>query len=126
MKDHKTTQREFLAFQRSFREWQHRFGLTDWRVVFKCEDLEDSFARMVANLEGHIATILLADRVDEYSMDEWDPVRHGRHEAIHLLTYRLYRIGGMRHIMEEELNEEWESLTRGIEAVLDQGGQGGR
>ena len=84
----RTTRKDFEVFKKSFRTWQKRLGLTDWRICFEHGDPgKDAYACLWINTAGRIATVALARELEMKSVDMigWDPRAHGRHEALELL-----------------------------------------
>ena len=113
----KTTPEQFEQFKAEFGKYQCLFGLTDFRIVFIHEPVKDSYADI--NIGDHIATVRFTSEFDDGAKEGFDAAAHGRHEAIHLLLWRLYSMAGQRHIMVHEIEDEWESLVRRIEYAMD-------
>jgi len=103
---------DFERFKRGFLYWVEVFGLRDYRIVFRHELIDDSYADILVNEPGKIATVRLTTGIDASNKDGLDIDGTALHEAIHLVTHRLYWLGACRHIHAEDLDEEWEALTR--------------
>lgn len=115
----KTTRQDFETFKAEFLRWQALFGLTDFRITFVHEKVDGCFADI--HVGEHVATVRLSSYLpnDKPTLADHDPKKHARHEAIHLLTWKLYRLAGSRHVTVSDLEEEWEALTRRVEYALD-------
>jgi len=109
--------KDFKLFQEEFEKWQERFGLTGYKVYFKYEPLDDSFASISVNQEGMIATVTLN------SLDRKNPLkeikRSAKHEALHLLLARLERRAKSRFANEDEIYELVEELTNKLECLIE-------
>jgi len=95
----KTTKAEFNRFKKEFLRWQERLGLHHYRVCFKHEKLEHDYAAVHVDESGCIATVFLTTDIGTGSAAEigWSgPEWHGKHEAIHLLLWRLGWLGYQR------------------------------
>jgi len=112
------SRKEFRRFKKEFRRWQRRLGLTDWRVDFYFCPLEDEYAHIIPSLEGRVAACTLSSQMQARDYQHFNPERVAKHEALHLATFRLYWLGGARHVRAIDLEEEWESLVRRLEAAL--------
>lgn len=115
----KTTRKDFNLFKKTFLYWQHKLGLTHYEVIFKHEHIqEDTWADILINEDGKIATVRFNTSYGDYCKAELNPARSGRHEAIHLLINRLGWLGSCRYIETSDLNEENEAIVRRLEKVL--------
>jgi len=112
------SRKEFQRFREEFRRWQTKLSLTDWRVDFHFDPLPEDYAQINCCLEGRVAACDLSSQMGERDYQHFDVARIARHEALHLATFRLYWLSGQRHVTASELEEEWESLVRRLEAVL--------
>ena len=111
-----TSKAYFEKFKAEFLRWRDLFGLTQYRVDFFHEKLEDSFANVIVNELAKTAYVSLATEIDDDT--DGGAEDHGKHEAIHLLTNRLRYLGGCRYVNGSDLDEEWEAITRRLEKVL--------
>lgn len=108
----------FALFKAECRRWQEKLGLTDWRIDFVFEPLPKDFADIECNLDGRVALCRLSSEVPACDLPFFDAARLAKHEVLHLATFRLYWLGAARHVLSSELEEEWESLVRRLEAIL--------
>lgn len=112
--------KDFKDFQRYFREYQRRFGLTGYRIYFKHEPLGDRFARIMITQSSMVATVYLNSELPHKDKPFKDIKRDAKHEAIHLLVYRLESNGLWRHASEEEISEAVEELVVKLEKLIDE------
>jgi len=109
----------FNRFKKSFLEWQQKLGLTQYRISFFHERLEGNYASVTIDELGKHAKVSLTTKLSgrDLKVDE-GPEAHGKHEAIHLLLYRLVWLGGARYIENNDLQEEWEACVVRLEKLL--------
>lgn len=113
----KTTRKDFEAFKTEFLRWQRMLGLIDYQVTFYHKRLENNFAEILVG--DHVVSVTLNKVVPNHAVCDMDPVRHARHEAIHLAVWRLYKMAGQRFASCNEIEDEWETLTRRLEYGFD-------
>jgi len=117
----KTTAKDFALFKAEFLRWQNRLGLTHYRAVFRHVQIQDCFANITINHPGKIATVRLTVDLEADDAAAFDPVRSGRHEALHLLLGRLAWLGQNRFsVYSGDLDEEEESIVRRLENLLNE------
>ena len=109
---------EFTEFQRYFKEYQQRFGLTGYSVFFKYEPLGECFASIAVNQHDMVATVTLNSELPEGNKPFRDIKRDVRHEALHLLLFRLEHLASCRYIAEDELYEAVEELVNKMEVLI--------
>ena len=107
--------KDFALFQKEFRKWQVRFGLTGYKVYFKHEPLE-SFASITVNQNAMVATVKLDSSGEE--REHQDIRGNAKHEAIHLLLWRLEDRASSRYILDSELYETVEDLVGRLEGLI--------
>ena len=113
-----TTKKDFERFKTEFLKWVDRFGLKGYRVNFRHKKLE-SFAEIDINETAKATVVSFTTHIDEDCKFEFStPEANAKHEAIHLLLYRLEYLGKCRHTQSDEFNEEAEKLVRILEKVL--------
>ena len=110
--------KDFALFQKEFKKWQRIFGLTGYKVYFKYEPLEKSFADIEINLEGMIATVRLNSKLPDKDKPYKNVRENAKHEAIHLLIGRLEMNGRYRFVSSGEMNESSEELVRKLEGLI--------
>lgn len=115
----KTTQKQFNEFKKSFLHWQQAFGLTQYRVTFDMDKLDNSYAEIRIDEMGKCCTVTLcSEYTGRHEIASFDPTGSGRHEALELLIHRLSWLGGCRYLEESDIREEAHAVIRRIEAVL--------
>ena len=109
----------FKRFCASFKEWQSKFGLTQYDVSFYHQELDNQVAKIRIIESGKIACVYLTTELcdEDLVCDDGSEV-HAKHEVIHLLLHRLLWLGESRYIERTDLEEEWEALVRRLEKVL--------
>lgn len=110
--------KDFEDFQKYFKEYQQRFGLTGYKVYFKCEPLEQSFADIRINQIDMVATVVLNSALPDKDKPFRDARRSAKHEAIHLLLGRLEHRAKCRYVAEEEIYEAIEEIVFKLENLL--------
>lgn len=115
----KVSKAYFNKFKKSFLEWQQKLGLTQYAVNFFFEPLEGKYARIDVNEMGKLATVYLGTEMSRRDIEvDLGPEALGKHEAIHLLLYRLVWLGSTRYIECDDLKEEWEANVVRLEKLL--------
>jgi hypothetical protein len=117
MSDARFTPEEFVVFSEEFTKWQHYLGLDCYKVYFKHEKCEDSFAEIEINQCSMVATVRLNSELPDKDKPFADPKMHAKHEAIHLLIGRLEARARDRYVRSDEIYEAIEELVRRIERV---------
>lgn len=105
---------DFKEYQKLFNLYQKLFGLTGYKVYFYYEPLEDCFANITVDQSHMVATTKLNSKKD--------PDKHvkqsAKHEAIHLLLWKLQNIANSRYCQPEELDEAIEELVFKLEGLI--------
>ena len=107
---------DFEQFVKYFKEYQHRFGLTGYRVYFKHEPLEDCFASI--SISEMVATVKLNIKLPEKNKVYKDIKRSAKHEALHLLLHRIEYQAENRYATEEEIYNAVEELVFKLEELI--------
>ena len=110
--------KEFFEFQEYFKKYQKLFGLTGYKVYFKCEPLDNSFADININQGEMVATIRLNNKLPNKDKPFKDIKRSAKHEALHLLVGRLEHNGRYRYSSENEIYEAVEELVFKLEDLI--------
>jgi hypothetical protein len=113
-----STNKDFELFQSEFKKWQKLFGLTGYKVYFKYEPLEKSFADIEINQEDVVATVRLNSKLPDKDKPFKDIKRSAKHEALHLLIGRLEINGRYRFVSSGEMYEAAEELVRRLENLI--------
>ncbi len=110
--------KDFELFQKEFKKWQYRFGLTGYQVYFKYEPLDDSFADISLNQNERVVTIRLNSTLPDKDKPYKDVARSAKHEAIHLLLGELEYKAKSRYVSPEEIYEVIEELVFKLEELI--------
>lgn len=107
---------DFVLFKETFTNYQKLFGLTGYKVYFKYEPIDkDCYADITTNQNSMVATV----RLNSDGKDEFRNVKQSaKHEAIHLLLYRLEHLTISRFLHEEEESEAVEELVFKLEGLI--------
>jgi len=111
--------KDFVQFTSYFKEYQKKFGLTGYKVYFKYEPIENGFASITANQNDMVATVRLNSDLPDKDKPHKDIKRSAKHEAIHLLLFRLEHRTIARYVSEEEIYEAIEELVFKLEDLID-------
>ena len=110
---------DFELFQQEFKKRQHAFSLMGYKVYFKYEPIETSFADIHINQGEMVATITLNSKLPDKDIPFKDVKRSAKHEAIHLLVSRLEHNGRYRYTSENEIYEATEELVFKLEELIE-------
>ena len=119
----KTTAKQFKLFRESFEQWKDYLRLDDWKVYFLHEKLNGCFAAIQADLDCSVATVFMNTELDKEDAIVFIPEDHAKHEALHLLTMEVVKLGGRRCVTEEELERADERLIRRLERIIERLGR---
>ena len=110
---------DFKLFQKLFKEWQKKFGLTGYKVYFKHGLLEGCFASITVNQRDMVATIGLNSIPTSNPDGGGGSIEQSaKHEAIHLLLFKLEHMACNRWSQEEEIYEAVEELVFKLEDLI--------
>lgn len=118
MNKQERTDEDFLLFQKHFKRYQRLFGLTGYKVYFKHEEEDESFASIVVKQEDMIATVRLNTKLSDSTKQFKDIKRSAKHEALHLLINRLESRGRERYVSPPEIYEAAEELVVKLEELI--------
>jgi hypothetical protein len=108
----KVSQKQFEYFKESFIKWQNILNMNDWQVYFVMKDTKsDCFAQVKYDTVSRLAKVILNDNVYGDDIKFLDPVKHGKHEAMHLFLASLTGYADERFVSKEEINKENERLV---------------
>lgn len=111
----RTSKKDFETFKREFTRWQERLGLTEWRVRFHHERIDESMAAYIrADLEGRLVSVFLGFRID-HTIEEV-----ARHEALELLVADMDNLASYRFVRHDEIEMARHSVIRRLERLLDE------
>ena len=110
--------KDFAEFQKQFKYYQKLFGLTGYKVYFKYEPIDGSFASISVNQGEMVATVRLNNSLPDKDKPDKDIKRSAKHEAIHLLLSRLEQNARYRYSSECEIYEATEELVFKLEDLV--------
>jgi len=116
----KTSVADFHLFQSEFRKWQEKFGLSGYKVYYKHELLEDSFASIHINQGDMVVTVRYNSKLPSKDQPFKDPKQSAKHEALHLLVGRLEMNAKYRYSSETEIYESVEELVHRLEQLVEE------
>lgn len=117
----KVVNKEFALFQREFTKYQKLFGLIGYKVYFKYEPLEGSFANISVIQNDMVVIVRLNSTLPNKDKPHKDVKQSAKHEAIHLLLFRLEHRACFRYVAEEEIYEAIEELVFKLEGLIKDG-----
>ena len=109
---------DFELFQKEFKKWQDKFGLTGYRVYFKYEPIDSAFADIKINQGEMVVTTRLNSKLPDKDKPHRDIRHSAKHEAIHLLIGRLEQNARWRYSSEAEIYEATEELVFRLEGLI--------
>ena len=110
---------DFKLFQSEFTKYQKLFGLTGFKVYFKYEPLDGSFARIEITPVDRIAVVSLNSELPDTEKPFQDIKRSAKHEALHLLIYGLEDLAKSRYIHEWIIDEASEELVNKLGNLIE-------
>lgn len=115
-----TTDEHLKVFADACLEYQKQFGLTNWELHFKRDDIE-FISQCVYNLPGCIVMIKLCTewRDQDLKLNDDNLRDCARHEMLHLLLGRLTSYALWRFVTEDIIHEADEEVVRRLEYILD-------
>ena len=109
---------DFELFQAEFQKWQERFGLNGYKVYFKEENLTNAFANITVDQENMVATVRLNRKCPASDVPFKNVARTAKHEAIHLLLFKLEDRACSRYVRDGEIYEAAEELVFKLEKLI--------
>ena len=110
--------KDFITFQEEFKRYQSLLGLSGYKVYFKYEPLDSSFAEISINQVEMVATVRLNSNLPDKDKPHKDIKCTAKHEALHLLVGRLELYGRCRYVSENEIHEATEELVIRLEGLV--------
>jgi len=114
----KVSRKAFTLFQKEFLRWQQKLGLTEYRVTFRFEPVEGSYADITTSHRDKFAVVRLTSELEPHDVPDFLPAGSAKHEGIHLLLARLLWLAESRCIHPQDIDEEEHSVVRRLEAAL--------
>ena len=110
---------DFNDFQGYFKEYQKQFGLSGYKVYFQFEEIGSAFASISVNQNEMIATVKLNSNLPDKAKPFIDIKGSAKHEALHLLLYRLEHRAISRYVSSEEIDESVEEVVFKLEKLIN-------
>ena len=110
--------KDFADFQKEFKEYQQKFGLTGYRVYFEAKPIKNYFAEIEISHDAMTATARFNSALPDSEQPFKDVKRNAKHEAIHLLVGRLSGDARYRYASEQEIDEAEEELVHKLEDLI--------
>ncbi len=111
--------KDFEQFQKHFKYYQQKFGLTGYKIYFKHESLDGDFAQISVRQPNMNATVSLNNDLLDGDKPFKDIKLDAKHEAIHLLLHRFVCNGWSRFTQRAELEEAEEEVVRKLENLIE-------
>jgi len=109
---------EFIEFQDYFKKYQALFGLTGYKVYFKYEPLDASFADITGDQMDMVITVRLNSDLPDKDKPHADIKRSAKHEALHLLLFRLEAKARDRYTSQYQIYEAVEEIVFKLEDLI--------
>ena len=109
--------KDFRNFQKYFKQYQQRFGLTGYQVYFKYEPI-DGFASILVTQRNMVATVKLNSNLGDKDKPHKDIKADAKHEALHLLLSRLENRAYSRFPSEDDIDESLEEVIIKLEGLI--------
>ncbi len=110
---------DFKLFQKLFKEYQKKFGLTGYKVYFKHEPIDGRFACIEIIPANRVAVVSLNSDLPDTEKPFQDIKRSAEHEALHLLIYGLEDLAKSRYIQEWMISEVCEELVNKLGDLIE-------
>ena len=107
---------DFERFQKEFKKWQQKFGLTGYRVYFEYVPLEGDYADTYFQPSNLVVNVRLNSVAR--SRHKEDVNRLAKHEAIHLLLAKIETLAKERYTSPNDISEATEELTIRLEGLI--------
>jgi hypothetical protein len=103
----------FELFKRTFLTYQKEWGLNNWDVTFKSEQMADCYGDINTLYEDKVATVRLSP-----DCSTWQCIATAKHEAIHLLLADLHHMTTERYVSVAEVTSILEGTIRRLAKLL--------
>jgi hypothetical protein len=110
--------REFEVFKSECFRWVKRLGLSDWKLHFAFEEVENGLASINTDFEGKIARVSLNPFQERVPKREVNVKSSARHEMLHLLLSELRWMNSRRFITDNSWEAAEHAVIRRLENAL--------
>ena len=114
---YETSDADYSYFQKRFQHWAGFYGLHEWKIYFKHEDIENAYAYICISAIGRCCTVYLAINWPQKPLKE-KLDESAFHEATHLLLGKIDILSRDRYISEDQINNEIHGIVRILERVI--------
>ncbi len=116
MKTRKTTQKDFDVFKSEIERLLDKFHISDWRVKFSLEKLENSNAECSTHSVTRICSFYLSTEIDLFNDDEIKET--ALHEICHLLVADIGDLVNARFVTSDEVYRAAEVVARKLGSIF--------
>ncbi len=109
---------DFQDFKKHFKYYQEKFGLNGYKIYFKNESLDGTFASIFAVPKDAVATVKFNKSLSKEERPFACAQRSAKHEAIHLLLARFSDLAESRCVSRDELSAAEEELTTKLGGLI--------
>jgi hypothetical protein len=113
--------REFGMFKAECEKWRRLLGLTEWKINYHFEEIEEALAGINRDFEGKRARISLhpfQERVPKGEVRR-SVLSSARHEILHLMLAELDWMNGRRFVTADAWSAAEHTVIRRLEHLLD-------
>ncbi len=116
----KITKKQFDAFRKECFKLRKLWGLQDWNLHVVWDDNDkNAWAQIyIDNLPNRTVTIYFPKTINQGVAPGFKPKLLAKHEMLHLLTGRMYKVADQRYGHPDDLSEEWEALVNKLGEMI--------
>lgn len=120
----KTTKTDFREFETWIRYYERKFGLMDWNIDVKHEDLSrtkhaDAIAWCYPNMDNKFCCIRLNKTLPNAADIKVSMRRVALHEIIHVILDPLYDVAWARFLDELQLKQKNEQVATHLSNIIE-------
>lgn len=117
----KTTKKDFECFKKACKEYQDKWHLGGWDLVFLHSKCGDAYATTAKDLEAMNATITFCidwgkETLRSYNKKQIKLI--AKHEMLHILLGRLSELGQYRYLQYRELEQAEHEVIKKLLILL--------
>ena len=115
----KLSMKHFDLFQEECEKYLELLGLKSWKIYYKFEKLDDSFARAEWKYAGRVATLTLAnDFPKPFKTIEGQIKESALHECLEILLAPVSSLAEDRSFVRIDFDKEIHAVIRTLEKVI--------
>ena len=107
----KLSDKEYKEFIRWANKKVAQLGLKNWKVYYDRLPMPNDYACTTTDPKGMVATIAIADEMNEINYDSLEIRETAYHEVYHLLLAKLVHLARSRYCTEEEIERAEEEIV---------------